>query len=55
MYVYDEVPFLSRFPKVAKGSVTKDAVVARTIRIFERKMYHFAMRIDKAWRTGEGG
>eukprot|EP00929_Paragymnodinium_shiwhaense_P029928 TRINITY_DN17058_c0_g2_i2.p1 TRINITY_DN17058_c0_g2~~TRINITY_DN17058_c0_g2_i2.p1 ORF type:complete len:1067 (+),score=237.48 TRINITY_DN17058_c0_g2_i2:142-3342(+) len=32
---------------VAKGEATKETVIARTIRIFERKMHNFAMRIDR--------
>lgn len=32
---------------VAKGLATKDAVISRNIRIFERKFHNFAMRIDR--------
>lgn len=32
---------------IAKGLATKEAVIARTIRIFERKMHNFSMKIDR--------
>jgi DNA topoisomerase III len=33
--------------RVAQGLVGKDAVIRRTIRIFKKKMYNFASRIDR--------